>query len=106
MWQVNCNHKRDNTDTKCPLCQKSEDTTEHVLECEKAKKFTLSKENSKGEWEEITEIYRKNKKKRELAIIKAQDQHKIIKESGKKSKIRKKRERKKQKNKQKRQTKN
>ena len=47
MWQVNCNYKRDNTDTKCPLCQKSEDTTEHVLECEKAKKFTLSKENSK-----------------------------------------------------------
>ena len=106
MWQVNCNQKRDNTDTKCPLCQKSEDTTEHVLEYEKAKKFTLSKENSQGEWEEITEIYRKNKKKRELAIIKAQDQHKIIKESGKKSKIRKKTERKKQKNKQKRQTKN
>ena len=47
MWQVNCNYKRDNTDTKCPLCQKSEDTTEHVLECEKAKKLTLSKENSK-----------------------------------------------------------
>ena len=68
MWQVNCNYKRDNTDTKCPLCQKSEDTTEHVLECEKAKKFTLSKENSKEEWEEITEIYRKNKKKRELAV--------------------------------------
>ena len=89
MWQVNCNYKRDNTDTKCPLCQKSEDTTEHVLECEKAKKFTLSKENSNGEWEEITEIYRKNKKKRELAVIKVQNQQKIIKESGKKNKIRK-----------------
>ena len=73
MWQVNCNYKRDNTDTKCPLCKKLEDTTEHVLECEKDKKFTLSKENSKGEWEEITEIYRKNKKKRELAVIKVQD---------------------------------
>ena len=73
MWQVNCNYKRDNTDTKCPLCKKSEDTTEHVLECEKAKKFTLSKENSKGEWEVITEIYRRNKKKRELAVIKVQD---------------------------------
>ena len=32
MWQVNCNYKRDNTDTKCLLCQKSEDTAEHVLE--------------------------------------------------------------------------
>ena len=56
-----------------PLIKKSEDTTEHVLECEKAKKFTLSKENSKGEWEEITEIYRKNKNERELAVIKIQD---------------------------------
>ena len=67
---MNCNYKRDNTYTKCP---KSEDTTEHVLECEKAKKFTLSKENSKEEWEEITEIYRKNKKKRELGVIKVHD---------------------------------
>ena len=73
MWGVNWNCKKDDTDTKCPLCKKSEDTTEHVLECEKAKKFTLSKENSNGEWEEITEIYWKNKKKRELAVIKAQD---------------------------------
>ena len=73
MWQVNCNYKRDKIDTKCPLCQKSEHTTEHMLECEKAKKFTLGKENSKEEWEEITEIYRKTKKKRELAVIKVQD---------------------------------
>ena len=57
---------------RCLLCQKSEETTEHVLECEKAKKFTLNKENSKEEWEEITKIYRKNKKKRELAVIKVQ----------------------------------
>ena len=49
MRQVNCNFKRDNTDTKCPLCQKSEGTTEHVLEYEKAQKFTLSKGNSKEE---------------------------------------------------------
>ena len=51
MLQVNCNYKGNNTDTKCPLCKKSEDTTaERVHKCEKAKKFTLSKENSKGEW--------------------------------------------------------
>ena len=73
MWQVSCNYKRDNTDTKCPLCKKSEDTTEYALECEKDKKFTLSKEKSKKEWEEITEIYRKNEKKRELTVIKVQD---------------------------------
>ena len=69
MWQVNCNYKRDKIGTKCPLCQKSEHTNEHVLECEKAKKLTLSKE----EWEETTEIYRKTKKKRELRVIKVQD---------------------------------
>ena len=49
MWQVSCNYKRDNTDTKCSLCKKSEDTTEDVLECKKDKKFTLSKENRNGE---------------------------------------------------------
>ena len=59
---MNCNYKRDNTDTKCRLCEKLEDTTQHVLEYEKAKRFTFNKENNKGEWEEITEIYRKNKK--------------------------------------------
>ena len=46
-------------------------------------------ENSKREWEEITKIYRKNKKKRELAEINIQDQNKIIKESRKMNKIRK-----------------
>ena len=49
MWQVICNYKRDNTDTKCLLCKKLEDTKEHVLECEKVKKFTLSKKNNKEE---------------------------------------------------------
>ena len=34
-----------------------------MLECEKTNKFTLKRENSKGEWEQITEIYRKNKKR-------------------------------------------
>ena len=101
LWQVNCNYKMDNTDTKCPLCKKSEDSTEHVLEREKAKNFTLSKGNSKRKLEEITEIYRKNKKKREPAVIKVQDLHKTIKESGKKKMQNKKNktERKKQKNK-------
>ena len=66
-------------------------------------KKTVSRE---GEWEKITEIYRKNKNKREFAVIKIQDQHKIIKESGKKDKISKIKEKeKKQKNKQKKQTK-
>ena len=43
------------------------------MECEKAKKFTLSKENSREEREKITKIYRKNIKKKEHAVIKNQD---------------------------------
>ena len=43
MWQVNYNYKRDNTDTKCPLYKKSDNTTEHVLECEKLKGSHLVK---------------------------------------------------------------
>ena len=66
MCQVNCNYKRDNTDTTCPLCKKSEGTIEHMLRCEKANKFTLSKENSKAEWKVITEIYKKTKRIRKL----------------------------------------
>ena len=49
MWQVTCDYKRDKTDTKCKLCKNLEDTTEHVLECEKTNKFTVGKENTKGE---------------------------------------------------------
>ena len=52
--------------TKFPLCKKSEDTTEYVLECEKANKSTLSQDNSKREWEEMTEIYRKKKIREKL----------------------------------------
>ena len=60
-----------------------------MLECEKAKKCTLSIENRTGEWEEITEIYCKNKKKREVSVIQVQHLNKIIKESRKKNKLRK-----------------
>ena len=58
MWQVSCNYRRDNTDTKCPYV-KNQKTQQSMcqIECEKDKKFTLHKENSKGEWEEIIEIY-------------------------------------------------
>ena len=45
--QMNCNYKRGNTDTKFPLCKKSEDTAEHVLEREKVKKFTFSKKTAR-----------------------------------------------------------
>ena len=69
----NFNCKRYSTDKKSPIHKKLEGTTEHVLECQKANKFTLSEENNNGEHEEITEFYRKNKKKRENAVVQVQD---------------------------------
>ena len=57
--------------------------------CWNKKKLKSSHLVKKTVREEIREIYRKNKKKRELAVIKVQDQHKIIKEIEKKRKIRK-----------------
>ena len=60
MQQVSGNYKRDNTDTKCPLCKKSEDTTEHVLECEKDKKKVkkTARENGKRQQRFIEKIKR------------------------------------------------
>ena len=52
--------------TKQEMANKTKERTlveDKWEKCEKAKMFTLSKENSKEEWEEITEIYRKNKKR-------------------------------------------
>ena len=51
----------------CPLCEIEEDTTEHVLRC---KRYTDRnprniKNNTEEEWEEVVQIYRENKRKRE-----------------------------------------
>ena len=72
MWQVNCNYKRDNTDIKCPLCQKSEDTHSMCWNVKKLKSSHLVKKTVRKNGKR-TEIYRKNKKKRKLAVIKVQD---------------------------------
>ena len=48
------------------FCQSEEDTTEHVLECNKEdKKFNLNDERGK-EWGEMVEIYRRNKENRSV----------------------------------------
>ena len=43
-------------------------------------KFTLREERNKREWEQITKIYRKNKKMREVAVTQNQNQSKITRE--------------------------
>ena len=45
MWHVSCNHKGDNTDTKCPLFKKSDDNTEQSMR--KTNKFTLRKKTAR-----------------------------------------------------------
>ena len=40
-----------------------------MLDSEKTNKFIPNKEHSKGEWKEITEIYRKNEKKRKKHAV-------------------------------------
>ena len=60
MWEVKANYGMKGLDSRCPMCQSEEDTTEHVLECNKGdKKFNMNDERGK-EWGEIIEIYRKN----------------------------------------------
>ena len=66
MWEVRMNYKKDSENVMWPICNKEEDTAEHVLECEreKGKKYSLDKEIIKEEWKEVLKIYRENKRKR------------------------------------------
>ena len=62
-----------------------------MLECEKANKFPLTKENSKKEWQGITKIYRQNKKNRGSSNSSIELKN-IIKGSIKNNKVRKRRQ--------------
>ena len=33
MWEVQMNYKKETESVMCPLCERKEDTTEHVIEC-------------------------------------------------------------------------
>ena len=67
MWEVQMNYKKETESFLCPLCERKEDTTEHVIECEREneKMYDLKDEHTKEEWLDI-KIYRKNKRKREI----------------------------------------
>ena len=52
MWELKANNAKKGLDNRCPACQSKEDTTEHVLECNKGdKKFNLNddRERKNGE---------------------------------------------------------
>ena len=63
MWEVQMNYKKETESVMCPLCERKEDTTEHVIECgqENEKMHDLKDEHAKEEWLDITKIYRENK---------------------------------------------
>ena len=68
MWEVQMNYRKETESVMCPLCERKEDTTEHVIECgqENEKMHDLKDEHAKEEWLDITKIYRENKRKREI----------------------------------------
>ena len=60
MWEVQMNYKKETESVMCPLCERKEDTTEHVIECgwENEKMYDTKDDHTKEEWVGITKIYR------------------------------------------------
>ena len=58
MWEVQMNYKKETESVMCPLCERKEDTTEHVTECgqENEKMYDLKEEHTKEAWLDITKI--------------------------------------------------
>ena len=68
MWEVQTKYNKETESVMCPLCERKEDTTEHVIKCgrENEKMYDLKDDHTKEEWLDITKFYRKNKRKREI----------------------------------------
>ena len=68
MLEVQMNYKKETESVMWSLCERKEDTTEHIIECgwENEKMFDLKDEHTKKEWLDVTKIYKENKRKREM----------------------------------------
>ena len=68
IWEVQMNYKKETKSVLCPLCERKEDITEYVIECERKneKMYDLKDEHIKEEWLDITKIYRENKRNKEI----------------------------------------
>ena len=65
MWELKKNYPREEEDTKCPICNQKEDTTEHVLECQTAETvYKIKDNNTPNQWAEVVKLYRQNKEQR------------------------------------------
>ena len=78
MWEVQMNYKKETESVLCLLCERKEDTTEHVIECgqENEKIYDLKDEHTKEEWLDITKTYRENKRKREIELERLEENEK------------------------------
>ena len=68
MWDLKKNYKKEGEQLLYPLYEIEEDTEEHVLRCGRDtadRKQRKIKNNTTEEWEEVVQIYRKIKRKRE-----------------------------------------
>ena len=69
MWDLKKNYKKEEEQPLCPLCEIEEDTTEHVLkrgrDTDRKQRNIKKKKNAEEEWEEVVQIFRENKRKRE-----------------------------------------
>ena len=69
MWDLKKNYKKEGEQLLCPLYEIEEDTTEHVLRCGRdtadKKQRKIKNNTTEEEWEEVVQIYRKIKRKRE-----------------------------------------
>ena len=65
MWELKKNYPREEEDTKCPICNQKEDTTEYVLECQRTETvYKIKDNNTPNQWAEVVKLYRQNKKQR------------------------------------------
>ena len=64
MWELKKNYPREEEDTKYPICNQKQDTTEHVLECQTAETVYKVRDKTPNQWAEVVKLYRQNKELR------------------------------------------
>ena len=57
MSEFKKDHPREEEDTKCPMCNQKEDTTEHVLVCQTAETVYKTRDNTPNLWVEVVNLY-------------------------------------------------
>ena len=63
-WELKTNYPREEENMKCPICNKKEEITEHVLECQTAETLYRIRDNTPNHWAEVVKLYRQNKELR------------------------------------------